>query len=284
MPGTTAPNSMAGVPRGTSLGANDLWLDSFVLFNFCCLSGDVALAHSENHFRVRVEFFPIWFSIFAATLLGAGLLARLRLLWLGVWRDIGYAAGWASIAMGAAGVLYHLESRFFYERTLKSLTYAAPFAAPLAYMGLGCLLVMNRMIEPRATDWARWVLFFALGGFIGNFALSLTDHAINGFFMWAEWIPVVSSALAIGFLAALMAFHATRKFLWLTAVVLFLQALVGGLGFLLHVRADLHGPAASLFQNVVSGAPPFAPLLLPNLSLLGFLGIIAMARDTAEFQ
>jgi hypothetical protein len=273
---------MAGVPRGNSLGANDLWLDSFVLFNFLCLSGDVALAHSENHFRVRAEYFPIWFSIFAATLLGAGLFARLRFLWLGVWRDIGYAAGCASIAMGAAGVLYHLESRFFYERTLKSLTYAAPFAAPLAYMGLGCLLVMNRMIEPRVTDWARWVLFFALGGFIGNFVLSLTDHAINGFFMWAEWIPVISSALAIGFLATLMAFDATRKLLWPTADVLFLQVLVGGLGFLLHVRADLHGPAANLFENVVSGAPPFAPLLLPNLSILGFLGIIAMARDTKQ--
>src|SRR5579864_835741 len=267
--------------RSNALGANDLWLEFFALFNFLCLSGDVVLAHSENHFRVRAEYFPIWFSVLAAILLIAGLVARLRFRGDAAWRDVGYLVGWMSIAVGAAGVVYHLDSRFFYERTLRSLTYAAPFAAPLAYVGLGCLLIMNRMIAPREKEWSRWVLFFTFGGFVGNFVLSLTDHAINGFFVWAEWIPVISSALAIGFVAALMARDQAGGFLWLTAGVLFLQVLVGGLGFLLHIRADLRGPAASLFENVVSGAPPFAPLLLPNLSLLGFLGIIAMARETS---
>ena len=51
--------------------------------------------------------------------------------------------------VGLSGVIFHLESRFFYERTLRSLTYSAPFAAPLAYTGLGFLLIMNRMVEPR---------------------------------------------------------------------------------------------------------------------------------------
>jgi hypothetical protein len=34
----------------------------------------------------------------------------------------------------------------------------------------------------------------------GNFALSLTEHAENGFFHWTEWIPVASSAFAVGVL------------------------------------------------------------------------------------
>ena len=59
------------------------------------------------------------------------------LRWIGhfeaPWRDVGYMIGWLSVLVGLAGVLYHLESRFFLDRTLKSLTYAAPFAAPLAY-------------------------------------------------------------------------------------------------------------------------------------------------------
>ena len=108
--------------------------------------------------------------------------------------------GWLSVLVGLGGVLYHLESRFFLDRTLKSLTYAAPFAAPLAYTGLGFLLLMNRMVAARSAEWARWVIFLALGGFFGNFVLSLTDHASNGFFAKTEWIPVISSALATGFL------------------------------------------------------------------------------------
>ena len=61
--------------------------------------------------------------------------------------------------------------------------------------------------------------------------------------------------------------------------VLLVQILVGGLGFLLHVEADLHGPAGSFLENLISRAPPFAPLLLPNLSILGFIGILAMDRS-----
>ena len=256
----------------------DLWLEGFGLFNFLCLSGDVALAHSENGFRIRVEYFPVWFSVIAAAVLLAGLILRLRFRQTWAWTYIGHLVGWASVAVGTAGVVYHLDSRFFYERTLKSLTYAAPFAAPMAFVGLGCLLIMNRMVAPRDREWSQWVTVFALGGFLGNFVLSLTDHAANGFFTWMEWIPVVSSAFAVGFLAVLIT-DGTGRNLLLTSVVLALQMVVGGLGFLLHLMADLHGPAEKLFPNIIHGAPPFAPLLLPNLALLGLLGLVAMARQ-----
>ena len=265
-------------PKSVSvwIGANDLWLEVFVLFNFLCLTGDIALAHSGNHFRNHAEYIPLWFSLAAVVLLLFGLAARLHYRWPSVWKNLGHSVGWASILVGAAGVIYHLDSRFFYERTLKSLTYAAPFAAPLAYIGLGCLLIMNRMVPQRSKEWAQWVLFFTLGGFGGNFALSLSDHAINGFFRWSEWIPVFSSAGAVGFLLVLLLLDESHGFLWLCAGILFLQMLVGGLGFFLHLWADLHGLSGSLFENILAGAPPFAPLLLPNLSILGFIGILAL--------
>ena len=268
--------------RTNSIGSNDLWLEAFVLFNFLCLTGDIAIAHSENHFRARAEYLPLWFSLAAAILLSGGLVARLRRNWQTAWTDVGYLVGWASVAVGAAGVVYHLDSQFFLERTLKSLTYAAPFAAPLAYVGIGCLLLMNRMVPPRAKEWRQWVLFFALGGFAGNFLLSLSDHAINGFFHWTEWIPVVSSAFAVSFLLALLLLDTGRSFVRLCAGILSLQMIVGALGFLLHAWADWHGPAGSFFENVVSGAPPFAPLLLPNLAILGFVGIVVMTRETQD--
>ena len=68
--------------------------------------------------------------------------------WPAVWKDLGYLVGWLAVLVGLTGVILHLESHFFYERTLRSLTYSAPFAAPLAYTGLGFLLIMNRMVDP----------------------------------------------------------------------------------------------------------------------------------------
>ncbi len=109
-------------------------------------------------------------------------------------------------------MLCHLESCSFLDRTLMSLTYAAPFAAPLAYTGLGFLLLVNRMVEVKSADWARWVILLALGGFFGNFVLSLTDHASNGFFMRTEWIPVISSAFATSFLIVPLVMNVTRRF------------------------------------------------------------------------
>jgi len=80
-----------------------------------------------------------------------------------VWKILGNAVGWISILIGLVGVLYHLNSSFFEERTLKSLTYSAPFAAPLAYTGLGFLLLLNRMVDANSMEWPKWVLFMAVG-------------------------------------------------------------------------------------------------------------------------
>src|SRR5215831_10114837 len=169
------------------------WLvEAFVVMNYGGLVGDIYLAHSTNRFRVPAEYIPLYFSMAAAALLAAGLLLRPRAP--AIWRYVGYVVGWAGIAVGLAGVVLHLDSRFFFERTIRSLTYAAPFAAPLAYTGLGLLLVANRLVDDRTREWADWMLLLALGGFIGNFVFSLTDHAQNGFFRQAEWIPVASSA------------------------------------------------------------------------------------------
>jgi hypothetical protein len=66
------------------------------------------------------------------------------------------------------------------------------------------------------------------------------------------------------------------------AWVLLIQALVGVAGFALHANADFHGVSRSLFQNIINGAPPFAPLLLPNLALLGGIGLWAYFKVCYE--
>lgn len=249
-----------------------LWLEAFIVVNVAFLSLDIYLAHSVNHFHEPAEYVPLYFSLAAPPVLLVGLAAW----WRGfpsVWRDLGYLVGWSSIGIGLVGVVLHLDSRFFYEKTIESLVYAAPFAAPLAYTGLGLLLVLNRMVDFASEEWPYWVLLMALGGFIGNFVFSLTDHAQNGFFHATEWVPVVSSALAVGFLTAPFVTPVTRRYLLLCAAVLLAQAAVGLLGFWLHTSANLRGPSPSAWDNFVFGAPALAPMLFPNLVLLAGIGL-----------
>jgi hypothetical protein len=265
-----SPSRWYGDPR--------LWLEAFVLINLAFLSLDIYLAHSVNEFRHEAEYIPLYFSLAAPLILLVGLLAGEWCGYTSVWRDVGYLVGWVAVAIGLAGVILHLDSRFFYERTLKSLVYAAPFAAPLAYTGLGLLLILNRMVDAGSEEWPRWVLVMALGGFVGNFIFSLADHAQNGFFHATEWIPVVSSAFAVAFLVVPFVTPVGRRFLWLCGGVLLAQAAVGLLGFYLHTAANVRGPSPRWLENFIHGAPAMAPLLFPNLVLLGGIGLCVLGR------
>lgn len=259
-----------------------LWIEMFVAVNLAILAADIYIAHSVNQFQKSPEYIPLIFSLAAPPLLV--LVTGLCWVWAlrAPWKDVGYLIGWLSILVGMAGVVFHLQSRFFLDRTLKSLTYAAPFAAPLAYTGLGFLLLVNRMVTPRSAEWARWVILMALGGFAGNFVLSLTDHAENGFFLHTEWIPVVFSALATGFLIVPLVLPVTRRFLDVCLFVMIAQGLVGVLGFWFHMRANLVEPGYTLFDKLVNGAPPLAPLLFPNLVGLALIGMWSLIPHLPE--
>jgi hypothetical protein len=261
---------------------HQLWIEVFVLFNFAGLVLDIFLAHSQNRFREGTEYIPLVFSIVATGTLA--LLLAVRRRFPAAWRDIGHLVGWVAVVVGLAGVILHLDSQFFYERTIKSLTYAAPFAAPLAYTGLGLLLIANRLVAPESREWAQWMLLLALGGFVGNFVFSLTDHAQNGFFNPIEWVPVMTSALAIGFLAVPFAARVAVPYLQLCALVLLLQAIVGCAGFLFHTMSVLRQPGATMFEKVLAGAPPMAPLLFPNLVVLGLIALWVLAGHVKQHE
>jgi len=259
------------------------WLEAFALANLGFLAPDIYLAHATNLFRHAAEYVPFYFSLAAPALLLAAAVAAWRGSAAG-WRALGYVVGCGAVAVGIAGLVLHLESRFFNEATLESLVYTAPFAAPLSYTGLGLLLIMNRMVDPESVEWPLWVLLLALGGFVGNFIFSLTDHAQNGFFHKTEWIPVASSAFAVGFLVVPFFLKVDRSFLrWCVAAML-AQAAVGLLGFYYHTAANLRGQSPIRFDNFVYGAPALAPLLFPNLVLLAFLGLWVWWRQLPPDQ
>ncbi|SRR6266566_31760 len=261
---------MAG-PNESRWNQPDLWVEAFAILNIGFLTFDIYLAHSVNQFGNRAEYIPLWFSATAPLVLVAALTQRNRRLIY--WKIVGQVVGWSAILVGLTGVILHLESSFFYERTIRSLTYSAPFAAPLAYTGLGFLLVMNRMVDSESVEWPQWVLLFTVGGFIGNFVFSLTDHAENGFFFAVEWVPVAASAVAIGFLCVPLLMRVSRLFIDVSAAVLILEAGVGLWGFVLHTMGNLQGPSLHAFDNFIYRAPPMAPLLFPNLMVLGIIGL-----------
>lgn len=258
----------------------ELWVEAFTIVNLGFLTFDIYLAHSVNQFRNPAEFIPLLFSATAPLVLLVALSQRRRRRL--VWKILGHVVGWAAIIVGLTGVVLHLESSFFLERTIRSLTYSAPFAAPLAYAGLGFLLVMNRMVDSDSVEWAQWILLFTMGGYVGNFIFSLADHAENGFFFRVEWVPVVASAFAVGFLSVPLFTRVSRLFIDISVLLLILEAGVGLWGFLLHTMSNLRGPSIHAFDNFIYGAPPMAPLLFPNLMVLGLIGLWQLRKKESQ--
>ena len=249
-----------------------LVIEIFVIANIGFLAIDIFIAHSTNSFFYPTEWIPFYFSIAAPILLIVEFVNNWRLR-AQKSQTIGRVVGYSSIAVGILGALFHLNSSFFETQTIHSLVYAAPFAAPLAYTGLGFLLLLNRSVPVEKLEWGKWLIFLGMGGFAGNFILSLLDHAQNGFFFWTEWIPVFSSAIAIGFLLVIFVGRVSRRFLDLTLAVMFVQVIVGSVGFYFHGVALTSGVDTSFFKNLVSTAPIFAPLLFVNLAFLAGVGI-----------
>lgn len=273
------------------LGDSALLLETFVAINLAFLALDIYLAHAVNEFRHPAEWIPFYFSIAGAVAIIA-VVARTvavvirgrarpgEMIAAGGSRMTGLIVGWAAVIVGVAGFIWHLQSSFFQEATLKSLVYSAPFIAPLAYAGVGFLLLANRLTPHGTREWASWVLFLAWCGFVGNFGLSLLDHAQNGFFYWTEWISVAVSTTAVGFTFVLIFDQENRNLLMTTIGVLILQAVTGMVGFGLHLRPLLTTPSSSpLFDRVIFGAPLLAPLLFINLALLAGIGVWEIWRQ-----
>ncbi|MGK7311587.1 MAG: hypothetical protein ACN0LA_05055 [Candidatus Longimicrobiales bacterium M2_2A_002] len=254
-------------------------VEVFAALNLTFLALDIWVAHSVNEFGHWAEWIPFWFTLAGA----AALLVNLALatparssgrgfkegagLWTGV------VVGAASILVGVAGLLFHLESNFFQVMTLRSLVYSAPFVAPLAFTGLGLLVLLNRTVPGESREWGRWVLLLAWGGFVGNFVLSLVDHAQNGFFHAAEWIPVIVGGVVVGWLVLPIFWRVPERYLRGALALLVVALVTGVVGFVLHAIPVMRDVTGTLEDRVIYGAPLFAPLLFSDLALLGGLAV-----------
>ncbi len=263
-------------------------VEVFIALNFSFLTLDIYVAHSVNAFARAPEWIPLAYTIAAALAVLVNLTVSAPVRGVvggragrGGVRSFREGAGWwlgvvvgvAGVAVGVAGMLWHLHSNFFQALTLRTLVYSAPFVAPLAFTGLGLLLLANRLVPTDSVEWGQWVLILSWGGFLGNFALSLLDHAQNGFFYTMEWMPVVVAAFVVGWLLVPIFVPVPHLFFRITLGVLALAVVTGLVGFVLHVYPALTEDVATLRERIIYGAPVFAPLLFPNLALLSGIGV-----------
>lgn len=272
--------------RWVALTGRPFLVEVFVALNLAFLALDVYVAHSTNVCCGPQESIPVVFSVLGAGAMLANLMLRAPVrphatrFDVGAGHWVGLVVGAAAILVGTTGLILHLESDFFQAMTLRSLVYSAPFVAPLAFTNLGLLRLANRIVPDDTVDWGRTVLLLAWGGFVGNLVLSLVDHAQNGFFYPIEWIPVGVAAATVGWLAIPMVHRTPRAYLKGALVVLALAAATGIVGFGLHLRPALTEETGTLADRIIYGAPVFAPLLFPNLALLGAIGVWdLMAKD-----
>ena len=122
-------------------------------------------------------------------------------------------------------------------------------------------------------------MFLAFGGFVGNFVLSLTDHAQNGFFRPMEWVAVIAGGYGASFLLMAVFGKRGRPFLRITLGLMAVEALVGVAGSGLHLIANLRAAkTTSTWDAFVYGAPVFAPLLFADLAALAALGLLELER------
>ena len=232
-----------------------IWVEAFVILNVGFLTFDIYLAHSVNQFRNHAEYIPLFFSACAPLVLVFALSVRYR--WPAVWKDLGYLVGWIAVLVGLTGVILHLESHFFYERTLQSLTYSAPFAAPLAYTGprisadhephgrsrVGRVGAMGSGAHPRRL---RRKFHLQPGGPCGKWILQSRWNGCR-----SRPVP-----LPIGFMAVPLFMRVSRQYIDLCAAILLVEAGVGLWGFVLHADGQPAGPVRACFRQFHSWRSP----------------------------
>ena len=194
-------------------------------------------------------------------------------------RWLGLGVGWGSIILGVTGLILHLRSDFFADPTLKNLVYTAPFVAPLAYTGVGLVLILNRTVESQVPG------LVALGGLAGDGRIcwqlrTLSGRPCSERLLRTNRVDRSDRRSARGGLP-------DRRGHFTSGTTparsdLDVDGCPGGRG---PARAltcissgNLDSPTVSLWERFVFGAPVFAPLLFADLAVLAVLGLWGMEQ------
>lgn len=255
---------------------NDLFLASgktrvllaVMCLDFLFIGVDVVMAHSQTNF-FRWALIPIGYSVIAVL----AILARIMSPANGVRRAF-QTAMWSGVFVGVTGTFFHLHGNATSGQVSfhRLLIEGSPVAAPIAFAGIASYALASE--QYRGTVRRSKLLTLVGLGFLGAVGAAFFDHGRLDFVPSYTLIPIVS-----GTLAAMSCFYIasskanateTRIFLY----VLAMSALVGLVGFVLHVLGDLAGTESIVWVRFLYRNPILGPLLFCNLALLGGLSIL----------
>jgi pimeloyl-ACP methyl ester carboxylesterase len=247
----------------------------FIAVNFAGLAADCTLAHWSIGFYHPGMYLSALWPAFAALVTAAFVLrkpGRFGKLVL-------YGTAGASLVVGFLGLLWHLSGQFFAGPAFASLIYSAPLFGPAVISVLGVTLYLY--VRAGSADIFKPLMAVAAVSCLGLAIMAYQDHAQNEFWIWTEWVPVLTgvfSAVVLGFYAYKRPLPGAEQSLVLSVAVLAL--LVGVVGTVYHVSAFFSFPTP-LKERFALLAPPFAPFLFCDAAV--FIGLTGLwFRDTKE--
>jgi len=175
------------------------------------------------------------------------------------------------------------------------LVWAPPILGPLMFSLVGLFGLSAAWVEDPPDSGALVLLggrrlrlpysktrayFFIVGmGTLATVISSVMDHARTHFANPWLWIPT-----AVGIFGAVIAVgvgtldRPRRSDLTIYAMAMLLLIVVGVIGAVLHVNANLTAQGTLVTERFVRGAPFLAPLLFANMGALGLIALL----DPAE--
>jgi hypothetical protein len=244
----------------------------FLALNYLIVFLDVTIAHAADAFSPVYEWIPVLFCPLAT-------IAAILVLFKpkpGIINTLHMGLNLLGICIGVLGFIFHFMGVIGGNSfSLTKLVGGNPVFAPLAFIALGIIGAIAGMDDrPRLkryglTQKTRWLLMATGFWFFATALVAFFDHASTQFGNFYTWFPVY-----IGFFAAsvvfLQAFSSLDKMTSrLFAITVVLSMLIGLLGFILHLSADLSGGFS--WRRVFYGAPGLAPLLFCDLAIWGGL-------------
>lgn len=271
--------------------------------NEMLLGLDVFLAHESSGTIVPYEWIPIIFGPLAGLgLLLAGLVALRRraianLLATGVFIS--------SIVVGVLGSYFHFVRAslpigvFGRWLSLDMLVWAPPILGPITFAGIAVLglsaawseeppdsgilsLIGGKKLRLPYSK-TRGYMFLLSLGILASLVSSALDHARTGFVNPWLWLPLFAGVFAT-MVAAYLGFldKPGRADIFTYVGAMLLLIVVGVIGTVLHVQADLTAESQIVIERFLRGAPFMAPMQFANLGMLGLIVLLDPSETRLE--